>query len=62
MNDTFVVETDASGLGIGVVLIQKGHPIAFTSKASTPKQQVLLVYENELLVMLLGIKNGTSIS
>lgn len=56
MNDTFVVETDASGLGIGVVLMQKGHPIAFISKALAPKQQVLLVYEKELLVVLLVIK------
>ncbi|GJR49320.1 integrase [Tanacetum coccineum] len=28
-NKTFIIETDASGVGIRVVLQQKGHPIAF---------------------------------
>lgn len=53
---------DASGYGIGVVLMQKGNPIAFINKAIKPKQQSLSVYENELLAILLAIKSGTSTS
>lgn len=45
----FVVETDASGYGIGAVM-QDGHLIAYISKALSPKYLSLSVYEKELLV------------
>lgn len=32
----FVIESDASGFGIGTVLQQNGKPIDFTSKAFSP--------------------------
>jgi hypothetical protein len=33
----FVQETDASDKGVGVVLMQDNHPIAYLSKALGPK-------------------------
>ena len=48
----FVVETDASLTGIGAILLQEGHPIAFISKSLGPKQQTLSVYEREMMAIL----------
>nr|GEX93794.1 retrotransposon-related protein [Tanacetum cinerariifolium] len=40
----FVVETDASGTGIEVVLCQNGNPIAYLSKTLATKHQSLSTY------------------
>lgn len=37
----FVVQTDASDKGIGAVLMQEGHPLAYLSKALGPRAQGL---------------------
>jgi hypothetical protein len=51
----FVLETDASDTGVGAVLMQDHHPIAFVSKALGPKMRGLSVYEKEYVAILLAI-------
>ncbi|GJX89121.1 putative mitochondrial protein [Tanacetum coccineum] len=55
-NKEFVVETDACDVGIGAVLLQEGHPIAYMSKALSPKHQALSTYEKEFLAVLLALE------
>ena len=52
----FVVETDASAFGVGVVLMQQGHPLAFLSKALGPHNQTLSTYDKECLAILLALE------
>jgi hypothetical protein len=51
-----VVETDALGTSIGVVLMQEWHPIAYISKSLGPKHQAMSVYEMELLAIIYAVK------
>lgn len=52
---TFVVETDACDIGIGVVLMDS-HPMAYLSKHLCPTNQTLLVYEKECLAILMAVE------
>lgn len=56
----FAIETDASGMGVGAVLLQNGHPLAFISKALGPKLQGLSTYEKEYLAILLAVQQWRS--
>lgn len=52
---SFVLETDACDSGVGTVLMQKEHPVAFLSKPLCPRNQTLSVYEKECLTILMAI-------
>lgn len=52
---TFQVQTDASDAGVGAVLTQDGHPIAFISKSLGPKTRGLSTYEKEYLAVLIAV-------
>jgi hypothetical protein len=51
----FVVETDACDSGIGAVLMQEGHPLAFLSKPLGVVHKHLSIYEKEFLALLMAV-------
>lgn len=56
----FTIKTDASDLGMVIVLMQDGHPISFLSKAFYPRNQALSTYEKECLAILMAIDKWRS--
>nr|GFB29219.1 hypothetical protein [Tanacetum cinerariifolium] len=55
-NKPFTVEIDASGMGIGAVLQQGGHHIAYLSKSLSPKHHALSTYEKEFYAVLMALE------
>jgi hypothetical protein len=51
--EPFYIDTDASGSGIGIVLHQRGHPLAFISKTLSSRNQGL--NEKEYLSILMAV-------
>jgi hypothetical protein len=51
----FTVETDACDNGVGAVLSQNGHPIAYLSKALGVNNRKLSVYEKEFLAVMMAM-------
>ncbi|XP_042045728.1 uncharacterized protein LOC121792000 [Salvia splendens] len=52
----FCVETDACDFGVGAVLLQDNHPLAFFSKKLGPRRRVASTYHKELYAIVEAVQ------
>ena len=48
----FILECDASGEGVGAILMQGGHPIAFENRTLLPNERLYPIYDKEMLAIM----------
>lgn len=58
--ETFIIECDASGRGMGAVLMQQNRPIAFYSKALSVNNSQKSTYEKELMALVHAVLHWRS--
>jgi hypothetical protein len=51
----FTIETNASAKGVGAVLMQDHHPVAYLSKSLGVKAQALSTYEKECMALIMAV-------
>lgn len=54
--EQFVIETDACAEGVGAVLMQRGQPVAFLSKAFGDKHKHISIYDKEFLAVMMEVE------
>lgn len=52
----FLIQTDASSLGVGAILSQNGHPIAYFSKQMSLRLQQASTYVREMYAITEAVK------
>ena len=60
-NKTFELECDASGIGLGGVLLQEGKPVAYFSEKLSDPSLNYSTYDKELLALVRTWKHGSII-